>query len=156
MLNALRNVVLGPERFDAAFREYIDRWAFKHPTPWDFFHTIENVSGEDLAWFWRGWVMNNWKLDQAVKEVNYIEKNPANGAAITIQNLEQMAMPVTVLIKEANGKEQRLTLPVEVWQRGGQWTFHVNTTSEVTDITLDPDKQLPDFNRENNHYKKGF
>ncbi|HEY9362809.1 MAG TPA: M1 family metallopeptidase [Chitinophagaceae bacterium] len=156
MLNALRNVVLGPERFDAAFREYINRWAFKHPTPWDFFHTIENVSGEDLAWFWRGWVMNNWKLDQAVKEVNYIEKNPANGAAVTIQNLEQMAMPVAVLIKEANGKEQRLSLPVEVWQRGGQWTFHVNTTSEITEVILDPDKQLPDFNRANNFYKKGF
>ena len=156
MLNALRNVVLGPERFDAAFREYINRWAFKHPTPWDFFHTIENVSGEDLAWFWRSWVMNNWKLDQAVKEVNYIEKNPANGAAVTIQNLEQMAMPVAVLIKEANGKEQRLSLPVEVWQRGGQWTFHVNTTSEITEVILDPDKQLPDFNRANNFYKKGF
>ena len=65
MLNALRDVVLGKERFDAAFREYIERWAFKHPTPWDFFRTIENVSGEDLSWFWRAWVFNNWKLDQA-------------------------------------------------------------------------------------------
>ena len=53
MLNTLRDVILGPERFDAAFREYISRWAFKHPTPWDFFHTIENVAGEDLGWFWR-------------------------------------------------------------------------------------------------------
>ena len=51
MLNALRDVVLGPKRFDAAFREYISRWAFKHPTPWDFFHSMENVSGEDLAGF---------------------------------------------------------------------------------------------------------
>src|SRR5690606_30030164 len=65
MLNALRDVVLGPERFDLAFREYINRWAYKHPTPWDFFHTMENVSGEDLGWFWRGWVLNTWKIDQA-------------------------------------------------------------------------------------------
>ena len=60
MLSALRDVVLGPDRFDAAFREYIRRWAFKHPTPWDFFHTIENVGGEDLGWFWRGWVACCW------------------------------------------------------------------------------------------------
>ena len=71
MLTALRDVVLGKERFDAAFREYIHRWAFKHPTPWDFFHSMENVSGEDLSWFWRAWVLNTWKLDQAVKEVTY-------------------------------------------------------------------------------------
>ena len=70
MLDALRNVVLGKDRFDAAFQEYINRWAFKHPTPWDFFHTMENVSGEDLSWFWRAWVLNTWKLDQTVKEVN--------------------------------------------------------------------------------------
>ena len=66
MLTSLRNAVLGPERFDAAFREYISRWAFKHPTPWDFFHTMENVAGEDLGWFWRSWVFNTWKLDQTV------------------------------------------------------------------------------------------
>ncbi|MES2882811.1 MAG: M1 family metallopeptidase, partial [Bacteroidota bacterium] len=62
MLEALRDVVLGPERFDMALREYINRWAFKHPTPWDFFHTIENVAGEDLSWFWRGWIFSNSKL----------------------------------------------------------------------------------------------
>src|SRR4029079_12972813 len=78
MLNALRNVVLGPERFDAAFREYVRRWAFKHPTPTDFYHTIENVSGEDLGWFWRGWVINNWKLDQTVKSVDYEDNDPKN------------------------------------------------------------------------------
>lgn len=156
MLNALRNVVLGPERFDVAFREYINRWAFKHPTPWDFFHTMENVSGEDLGWFWRGWVFNNWKLDQAVKKVAYEENNPKNGAAITIENREQMAMPVIVLIKEDNGNEQKIVLPVEVWQRGSAWTFHVNTSSEIKEIILDPENKLPDFNRTNNYYKKGF
>jgi hypothetical protein len=157
MLDALRNVVLGQERFDAAFREYVRRWAFKHPTPWDFFHTIENVSGEDLGWFWRAWVMNNWKLDQSVKGVSYQENKPENGASITIQNLDQMVMPVVVVVKEANGKEQRLTLPVEVWQRGPEWTFHVGTTSRITDVILDPDKLLPDVNRKNNSLSaKGF
>jgi hypothetical protein len=154
MLNALRDVVLGEKRFDAAFKEYIRRWAFKHPTPWDFFRTIENVSGEDLGWFWRSWVFNNWKLDQSVKSVAYANNKVENGAAITIQNLERMAMPVTVLVKESNGKEQRINLPVEVWQRGSDWTFTVNTTSKIKEVVLDPDKKLPDANRQNSTWKE--
>jgi hypothetical protein len=156
MLTALREAVLGPERFDLAFREYIRRWAFKHPTPWDFFHTIENVSGEDLSWFWRGWVLNTWKIDQSVKEVKYVRDKPENGADITIENLEKQPMPVTVLVKEANGKQHKLNLPVEIWQRGGVWSFIVPTTSEIQEVTLDPDKLLPDWNRDNNRWKKGF
>ncbi len=156
MLHALREVVLDSTRFDAAFREYINRWAFKHPTPWDFFHTIENVSGEDLSWFWRGWVLNTWKIDQAVKGVKYVKDKPENGADITIENLEKMPMPVTVLIKEANGQEHRINLPVEVWQRGAEWTFGVPTTSEIKEVILDPDKKLPDWNRDNNDWKKAF
>jgi hypothetical protein len=150
MLDALRDVVLGPQRFDAAFREYIRRWAFKHPTPWDFFHTMENVSGEDLGWFWRAWVFNKWKLDQTVTGVKYNEDDPARGAAITIENHEKMVMPVPVLVRETNGKEHRLTLPVEVWQRGGTWTFTVPTTSKIREVVIDPDKKLPDVNRANN------
>jgi hypothetical protein len=157
MLNALRDVVLGPDRFDKAFKEYIQRWAYKHPTPWDFFHTMENVAGEDLSWFWRAWVLNNWKLDVGVQGVKYNDDKPGNGASITIQNLDQMAMPVPVLVKETNGKEHRFTLPVEIWQRGGNWTFQVPTTSRITEVVLDPEKKLPDTNRANNSgNKKGF
>lgn len=153
MLNALRSAVLGPERFDLAFRQYISRWAFKHPTPWDFFHTMENVSGEDLAWFWRAWVLNTWRLDLAVKDVKYIDKLPANGASITIECMDKMPMPVTVLVKEENGKEHTVSLPVEIWQRGPKWTFRVPTTSVITDVVLDPDNLLPDFDRSNNEMK---
>ena len=158
MLNALRDLVLGPKRFDAAFREYISRWAFKHPTPWDFFHSMENVSGEDLAWFWREWVFNNWKLDLALGSVKYEDgNNPQKGAAITILNQEKMAMPVTVEIKETNGKQYRINLPVEVWQRGSEWTFYVQPSSKIADVIIDPDKVLPDINRKNNSLAtKGF
>ncbi|MEO5564908.1 MAG: M1 family metallopeptidase [Chitinophagaceae bacterium] len=156
MLIVLRSSVLGEERFDAAFREYIARWAYKHPTPWDFFHTMENAAGEDLAWFWRSWIFNNWRLDQSVKEVKYVNSIPANGAEITLENLEKMPMPVTVYVKESNGKEHKINLPVEIWQRGPQWTLGVPTTSEITEVTLDPDKKLPDWNRNNNNWKKAF
>lgn len=156
MLHVLRDVVLGPERFDAAFREYVNRWAFKHPTPWDFFHTMENVAGEDLAWFWRSWVLNTWRLDQSVKEVVYVKNKPENGSEITLENLEKMPLPVTVLVKESNGKEHKINLPVEIWQRGPLWTFGVPTTSEIKEVILDPDKKLPDWNRDNNRWKKAF
>lgn len=154
MLTALRDVVLGKERFDAAFKEYISRWAFKHPTPWDFFHTMENVSGEDLGWFWRAWVLNTWKLDQTVKTVGYVDDKPENGGEITLENLEKMVMPVTVLVKEANGKEHKIDLPVEIWQRGAEWRLTVPTTSEIKEVILDPDKKLPEWDRDNNTWKK--
>lgn len=154
MLHALRNVVLGEKRFDGAFREYIRRWAFKHPAPWDFFRTMENVSGEDLGWFWRGWVLNKWKLDQAVKSVAAIDGKPENGSDITIINKDKMVMPVLIRIKETNGKIHELKLPVEIWQRGAEWIFTVPTTSEIKEVTIDPDKKLPDADRTNNGWKR--
>jgi aminopeptidase N len=158
MLSTLRETILGPERFDAAFQEYVRRWAFKHPTPWDFFHTMENVSGEDLSWYWRAWVLNTWKLDMTVKAVEYNEEaKPDKGSSITLENLEKMPMPVTVLVKESNGKEHRFNLPVEIWQRGAEWTFGVPSTTDIKEVILDPDNKLPEWNRENNTWKKkGF
>lgn len=153
MLQALRNVVLGADRFDAAFKEYIKRWAYKHPSPWDFFRTMENVAGEDLAWFWRGWVLNTWKLDQAVTDVTYKKGLPSNGATITFENLEKMVMPLPVSIKEKNGKELWFTLPAEIWQRGATFQFNAPTTDEIAEITIDPKQELPDWNRANNNWK---
>src|SRR5690606_22157349 len=70
-LRLLRDEIIGAERFDKAFRNYIAAWAYKHPTPDDFFRTMENETGENLSWFWRGWFQNNWKLDQAISNVDY-------------------------------------------------------------------------------------
>lgn len=154
MLYVLRNSVLGSERFDWAFKEYVRRWAFKHPTPWDFFHTIENVSGEDLSWYWRSWVLNTWKFDVSVKDVEAINGNSRNGTKITLQLLEQMPMPVTVRITDADGEVQTIQLPVEVWQRGDTWTFPVKTNAEIKEVVVDPGNNLPDINRANNSWKK--
>ncbi|WP_298735179.1 M1 family metallopeptidase [uncultured Chitinophaga sp.] len=152
-LMLLRDYVLGPERFDEAFRAYIHRWAFKHPTPWDFFRTMENVSGEDLSWFWRGWFLNTWKLDQAVKEVKYQDNDPAKGALITIENLDQMVMPAIIAMKESNGKTDTVRLPAEIWQRGGTWTFRYPSTTPLSQVLIDPDQAFPDMNRHNNEWR---
>ena len=62
----LREQILGPERFDRAFRKYVRDWAYKHPAPSDFFREMASEGGEDLDFFWRGWYMHNWTLDLAV------------------------------------------------------------------------------------------
>ena len=152
-LDILRKHILGVERFDSAFRIYIDRWAFKHPTPWDFFRTMENVAGEDLSYFWRGWFMTNSKLDQGVTDVKYEDNNPKKGALITLVNNQQMVLPVPLVIQQENGKTDSLTLPVEIWQRGGSWTFHYPSTSPIRKVTIDPDHDYPDINPANNTFK---
>ena len=145
----LREVILGPERFDPAFQEYIQRWAFKHPMPDDFFRTMENISGEDLAWFWKEWFVEDWKLDQAVTSVSYVNQDPSQGSLITLSNNDQMAMPVVMDVTQADGTTTRVDLPVEIWQRGSEWTARVNTTGKITNVTLDPEKMLPDYNPSN-------
>lgn len=70
-LTILRETVMGPELFDAAFREYAQRWAFKHPKPADFFRTMEDASAVDLDWFWRGWFYTTEHVDVEVSEVKW-------------------------------------------------------------------------------------
>ena len=153
-LTLLREQILGPERFDFAFKTYINRWAFKHPTPDDFFRTMENASGESLQWFWRGWFEYNWRLDVAVRDVKYVNDDPAKGALITLDNLEKMAMPTTLEIKTKSGKVDRIKLPVEIWERNNSFIVKYPSTEEIESVTYDPDKALPDFNPANNVWKK--
>ena len=152
-LTMLREQILGPERFDRAFRAYVERWAYKHPTPYDFFRTMENVSGENLAWFWRSWFVNNWRFDQTVTGVKYVQNDPKKGALITVENLEKMPLPVILEIQTKSGKKERLTIPVEIWQRNNSWTLKYNSTEEIESVKLDPDHVFPDHNSANDTWK---
>ena len=152
-LTMLRELVLGEKRFDYAFKEYVNRWAFKHPTPLDFFRTMEDAAGEDLGWFWKGWYINDWKIDQGVKDVTYIQQDATKGSVITIENLEKMPMPVTLEIKEVDGTTKRVLLPYEIWQRGSTWSFRHDSKSAIESILIDPDNRLPDVNARNNQWK---
>ena len=149
-LDMLRNVVLGPDRFDYAFNEYIKHWAFKHPLPYDFFRAMNDASGEDLNWFFQPWFFTTWELDQAVQGVKYVKDNPANGAVITLVNKEKLAMPVDLKVTQANGKTEVIHLPVNIWQRSGVWSFVYPSTSAIQSLEIDPDHQLPDIDRKNN------
>ncbi|AZI19797.1 M1 family metallopeptidase [Chryseobacterium taklimakanense] len=152
-LQMLRENILGEERFDKAFREYIKRWAFKHPAPDDFFRTMENVSGEDLSYFWRGWFQNKWKIDQAVKSVKYKNNDYKSGSVIKLENIGQLPMPVRGEITFKDGSKQEFSLPVEVWKRNSEWTFELPTNKEIASVKLDPKGTLPDADPSNNTFK---
>src|SRR5690606_37153996 len=146
----LREVVLGPERFDAAFKEYIRRWANKHPQPADFFRTIEDVSGEDLSWFWRGWFYSTDLLDQAVDSVTTRE----GATVVHLSNREGLVMPVTLEVEYAGGATERHRLPVEIWFHADSYALELPGGREVVRVTVDPDRMLPDVRRENDTWRK--
>lgn len=152
-LRLLREEIIGQERFDIAFKKYIEYWAYKHPTPTDFFRTIENETGENLNWFWRGMFQNNWQMDQSISEVRYVELEPSKGALITVQNLDKLPMPTEVEVTTESGKRIVTKLPVDIWERNRIWTFKVNTTEKITKVQLDPRNVYPDINPDNNTWK---
>ena len=144
----LREFVLGPERFDAAFREYMRRWAFKHPEPADFFRTMEDVSGAELSWFWRGWFLETGTLDQAVEDVVYSESGKPQAAFI---NRGELVMPVEFKAVYEDGTEETRRLPVEVWYYTNRWVAEWDSGGrKVKSLTLDPGECLPDINVSNN------
>jgi Peptidase family M1 domain len=148
----LRDVVLGKDRFDYAFRKYTEMWAFKHPTPYDFFRTMNSAGGDDLNWFWKEWFFTTWKLDQAIKDVKYVDGDTTKGILITIENKGKMILPVIVKIVQSTGDSSIVQLPVEIWQRGGTWTFKSDSKNKIDRVILDPEETLPDIDRKNNEW----
>jgi hypothetical protein len=150
LLALLRNEILGADRFDYAFKKYIRDWAYKHPTPWDFFKSMNASTGEDLTWFWKSMFLENFKLDQRITKV---ESTPKNKTLITIENIERAAMPLLVEITYANGVHERRSFPVEIWQNSGSYTFAANRNEVVSKVVIDPGQVYPDVNRGNNMYE---
>lgn len=147
MMQLLRYEVLGPERFDRAFREYIRTWAFKHPTPTDFFRVMRDASGMELDWFWRGWVMTTARLDQSVDSV---KNNGDKGSSIYVQSRGAMIMPVELEITFDDGVKSVVKLPVDMWNLGPLFEYRVADRRRVRRVVIDPRQALPDVDRKNN------
>ena len=152
VLHALRGV-LGEETFMRAYHEYFDRWAFKHPYPWDMFRTFEDVADRDLDWFWRSWYYESvadgdWWLDQAVADV---ERLPDGRTRIAIRDLGWVPMPVHLRITRANGDTVRETIPVDAWLEGrASASVTLPEGAAVTRVEIDPERYFPDLDRTNN------
>ncbi len=139
------------ERFDGAFRDYIRTWAFKHPTPADFFRLMRDESGMDLDWFWRDWVFTTARLDQAVDSV----ATPGRWWQRRLpRNRGTMVMPAELALTFADGSQSTVKLPVEMWNLGARFTYRVPGSRRVTSVQLDPRAVLPDIERANNSWPR--
>lgn len=148
----LREYILGEERFDNAFRSYIDTWAYKHPQPADFFNHMENVSGENLTWFWKGWFYGTGNIDLAVDNVQTYQGN----TIISVSNKGEIPMPVVMEVTYEDDSTETVRLPVEIWQRGDSWNHLHRTDKKVKSVELDPAKILPDVNFSNDAWPSSF
>ena len=150
VLVALRGV-LGEETFGRAYRAFISRWAYKHPTPWDFFNTFESISGRDLDWFWSAWYFETWTFDQAIASVSA----DANGTRITVEDRGLAPMPVHLTVTFANGDTLRRDLPVDVWLGGAtSTTTLIPAGRAVQRVEIDAAQAFPDVDRSNNTWTR--
>jgi hypothetical protein len=147
-LMMLREYVVGPQDFDAALKAYFDRWAYKHPTPADFFRTMEDVSGENLDWFWRSWFYETDTMDQAVASVR-----PGDTTTVTVEQRNQLVMPMTVQLTYEDGSTEQRRLPTEAFYTQDTHALSV-TGGPVQKVVIDPNRLLPDMNRGNNTWTR--
>jgi len=215
-LNILRETVMGRELFDYAFKTYAQRWMFKHPTPEDFFRTMEDASAVDLDWFWRGWFYSTDYVDIGVGEVKkfrvtdkpgpqvdellsqynmtlddlppmvfmtaedslstadtkvsledsaalkeYLDQNPAEEGAkvpsyfyeIEFKKPGGLVMPLIVEYSYADGSEERVTYPPQVWRKNDQAVRKVVASDkELIGVVVDPDLETADIDTSNNSW----
>jgi hypothetical protein len=150
VLVLLRETVLGPELFDEAFREYIRRWAYKHPQPADFIRTMEDVTGTELDWFFRGWLYENGTLDQAVASV----RMEGETTVISIENRGRIVMPLELRLMYRDGSEEVREIPVEAWSEEGVVVLEIDER-RLRHVQIDPEFVLPDVDRSNNVWGRG-
>lgn len=149
VLLTLRNHVIGAESFDAAFRQYIRNWAFKHPTPGDFFRSIENATGEDLSWFWKSFFYTNDVLDIGVDGVTQRTTDGQAYATISLRRMTSVPFPVRLRVAYSDGTTQDFTVPVNIWARGDRFKAILAVRGTVTGVRLWPDPSVPDWNASN-------
>ncbi|HJR68071.1 MAG TPA: M1 family metallopeptidase [Gemmatimonadaceae bacterium] len=149
-LRSLR-ALLGDELFLRAYREYGRRWINKHPTPYDFWNTFEDVVGRDLDWFWTTWWFETWTLDQAVSGA----REEGDALVVTIEDRGLAPMPVRLAITRADGSVERMELPVDPWLAGARTqTARIGSAATVRSVEIDPELAFPDVDRANNRWEQ--
>ena len=149
VLLTLRNHVVGPDLFDTAFREYVRSWAFKHPTPGDFFRSIENSTGEDLSWFWHSFFYTTDVLDIGIDSVSMRTSQGQTFAVIALRRNTSIPFPVRLRVGYADGTTRDFSLPINIWARGNRFDAVLPGRGPVTGVRLWPDPSVPDWNPSN-------
>ena len=151
MMQTLRYEVLGqgalrPRRSGSTSAT----WAFRHPTPADFFRLMRDASGMDLDWFWRDWIYTTARLDQAVDSVATAD----GGQKVCLSNRGSMTLPLEMELTFDDGTSERVRLPVEMWNLGPRFGYRVRSERRVTRVEVDPRQALPDVDRRNNRRER--
>jgi len=173
----LRETIMGKELFDHAFKTYSQRWMFKHPSPADFFRTMEDASGIDLDWFWRGWFYTTDVTDIGIKGVkkyttkeseNTVEfvEDTSNGLAfsknadkyhyeITYEKPGGLVMPIIVEFTYKDGTKEKKTYPAQIWRYNDKEVRKVfSSNKQIESIQIDPDLETADVDTSNNSFPK--
>ena len=144
--------------FDKAFHTYMERWQYKHPYPWDMWNTFEDVSGQDLDWFWRSWYYETWTLDHAVESVSTVGGSGSSSGAIRteilVKDLGNVIMPVDLEITYADGSTTTTRISHEIWLSGVRsTTVSVSSAQPVVRVAIDPGFGVPDVDGSNNFWE---
>lgn len=148
-LHALGGIV-GDSAVHLAFRQYAEAWKFKHPSPWDFFASMNHALGRNLDWFWYQWWFTTHTVDQAIASVT-----TANGTAtVTIDDRGDMPMPVIARAEFSDGTSSVVTLPETTWFSGARTaTLAIPLDGKtLRRVVLDPDNRFQDLDRSNNSW----
>jgi peptidase M1-like protein len=142
--------VVGDSAVHKAFANYAVQWKYKHPSPWDFFMSMNHSLGKDLGWFWNEWFFTTDTFDQAIESVS----TKAGNAVISVRDKGQIAMPVIAKVDFADGTSQTASLPAEVWFTGSR---HASLTiplhgRTIKTVTLDPENRFQDLDTTNNRW----
>ncbi len=157
VLHALRGV-LGEPAFNMAYMTFFDRWAFRHPYPWDFWNTFEDMSGRDLDWFWRAWYYEStesgapWVLEQAIESVVRTEDGATR---IHVRDRGWIPMPVHLTVTREDGTTERVVVSQDIWLRGRTAALvTVAPGPPVLRVEIDANGHFPDVDRSNNVWRR--
>ena len=140
---------LGSELFQKALKEYIIRWKRKHPTPFDFFFTFNNVSGKNLNWFWEAWFYHTGWIDISVANVESLD----NGYKIFVENPGELPVSFNLNLVYENNELETIRIPLDSWKKNlKEFVYLKNTAKKIKQIYVN-DTFLPDKNNENNYYQ---
>jgi hypothetical protein len=152
LMVALRAVV-GDETWEQAYRTFISEWAYKHPSPWDYFNTFERFAEQDLDWFWTSFYYETWTLDHSVGSVT---TTPNGGARVTIVDRSNAIFPARVRVRTQAGGDIVHDVPVSHWLQGNT-TYEIEvepSAGPVTRVEIDPSGYAPDVDRTNNFWPR--
>ena len=126
--------LLGDELFKKCLHEYMNRWHGKHPLPWDFFFTFNDVAKKNLNWFWSNWFFSHNYIDLAIKSTTRL----GNDYSVTIENIGGMAAPVNIIANYSDGTKESFHQTPVIWQSNqGKATVKISSKKKVESISLD-------------------